>query len=71
MNLSEDEFLALSKERRAALDLAEMQAIQNYFIKEQRNPTDVEFETIAQTWSEHCVHKTFKAKVTIDDGAGH
>jgi phosphoribosylformylglycinamidine synthase II len=66
-NLSNDALLALSKHRRAALDLAEMKAIQNYFIKEQRDPTDVEFETIAQTWSEHCVHKTFKARVTIDD----
>ncbi|MBI4296048.1 MAG: phosphoribosylformylglycinamidine synthase subunit PurL, partial [Chloroflexi bacterium] len=27
------------------------------------NPTDVEMETLAQTWSEHCVHKTFKAKI--------
>ena len=27
-----------------------------------RDLTDVEFETIAQTWSEHCVHKTFKAQ---------
>ncbi len=67
-NLAADELLALSKERRAALDLPEMQAIQNYFIKEQRDPTDVEFEAIAQTWSEHCFHKTFKAKVTLDDG---
>ncbi|HCK67437.1 MAG TPA: phosphoribosylformylglycinamidine synthase subunit PurL [Anaerolineae bacterium] len=66
--LSDDELLALSKERRAALDLAEMKAIQNYFIAEKREPTDVEFETIAQTWSEHCVHKTFKAKITKDDG---
>ncbi len=65
--LSDNELLALSKERRAALDIAEMQAIQNYFIKEQRDPTDVEFETIAQTWSEHCVHKTFKAKIEIRD----
>ena len=64
-DLSDDELLALSKERRAALDLAEMQAIQNYFTKEERDPTDVEFETIAQTWSEHCVHKTFKAKIDI------
>ncbi|MBL8078306.1 MAG: phosphoribosylformylglycinamidine synthase subunit PurL [Anaerolineales bacterium] len=67
-NLSNDELLAVSKERRAALDLAEMQAIQNYYRSEDRDPTDVEFETIAQTWSEHCVHKTFKAKVTLDDG---
>ena len=67
-SLTTDELLALSKERRAALDLPEMQAVQNYFLKEQRDPTDVEFETIAQTWSEHCVHKTFKARVTIDNG---
>ena len=67
-DLSDEELLALSKERRAALDLAEMKAIQNYFFKEGRDPTDVEFETIAQTWSEHCVHKTFKAKVTLNDG---
>jgi phosphoribosylformylglycinamidine synthase II len=63
--LSDQGLLALSKERRAALDVAEMQAIQNYFIKADRDPTDVEFETIAQTWSEHCVHKTFKAKIEI------
>ncbi len=66
--LSNDKLIALSKERRAALDPAEMQAIQNYYRSEDRDPTDVEFETIAQTWSEHCVHKTFKAKVTLDDG---
>lgn len=67
-NLSSNDLLALSKERRAALDLVEMKAIQSYFNQEQRDPTDVEFETIAQTWSEHCVHKTFKAKITNDDG---
>lgn len=63
--LSNDGLLVLSKERRAALDLAEMQAIQNYYRSEGHDPTDVEFETIAQTWSEHCVHKTFKAKITL------
>ena len=67
-NLNDDELLSLSKDRRAALDLAEMQAIRDYCQKENRDLTDVEFETIAQTWSEHCVHKTFKAKVTLDDG---
>jgi phosphoribosylformylglycinamidine synthase subunit PurSL len=66
-NLSNDQLLAVSKDRRAALDWAEMRAIQNYFVKEGRDPTDVEFETLAQTWSEHCLHKTFKAKVTIED----
>ena len=69
-SLNADELLTLSKERRAALDLAEMEAIQNYYRKEQRDPTDVEFETIAQTWSEHCGHKTFKAKVDVESPNG-
>jgi phosphoribosylformylglycinamidine (FGAM) synthase PurS component len=29
-----------------------------------REPTDIELETIAQTWSEHCVHKTLKSRST-------
>jgi phosphoribosylformylglycinamidine synthase len=64
-NLSDGELLALSKDRRAALDLPEMQAIRAYCQKESRDLTDVEFETTAQTWSEHCVHKTFKANIDI------
>ena len=66
--LSDDELLALSRDRRAALDLVEMKAIRSYCQKENRDLTDVEFETIAQTWSEHCVHKTFKAKIEVDTG---
>ncbi len=62
--------LAISKERRAALDLAEMQAIRAYCEREGRDLTDVEFEAIAQTWSEHCGHKTFKGRITIDCGDG-
>lgn len=63
--LSDSELLALAEERRAALDLEEMRAIQSYFATLQREPTDVEFETIAQTWSEHCCHKTFKAFIAL------
>jgi phosphoribosylformylglycinamidine synthase len=65
--LDDDELLGLSRDRRAALDLAEMQAIQAHFRAEGRDPTDVEFETLAQTWSEHCVHKTFKARIDVED----
>ncbi len=65
--LDGDGLLAVSRDRRAALDLAEMQAIQTYFRSEDRDPTDVEFEMLAQTWSEHCVHKTFRAKIEIND----
>ena len=45
------------------LNLEEMQQIQKYFKKLKRNPTDCELETIAQTWSEHCGHKTFRGKI--------
>lgn len=63
--IDEFELLRLSKERRTALDLEEMKAIQSYYEKEGRDPTDIELEMIAQTWSEHCVHKTFKACITL------
>jgi len=55
--------LALSEGRRLALDLEEMRAIRDHFRHLGRDPTDVELETIAQTWSEHCAHKTFKALI--------
>ncbi len=43
----------------------ELQAIIAYFGQEGRNPIDAELETLAQTWSEHCVHKTFKGKLSF------
>ncbi len=48
------------------LDLEEMRAIQDYFEEMGRDPTDLELEVLAQTWSEHCVHKTFKSRLRID-----
>lgn len=65
--LDDTQLLALSRERRAALDIHEMNAIQNYYRELNREPTDVEFETIAQTWSEHCSHKTFRADIAVGD----
>ncbi len=44
----------------------ELQAIIAYFREQMRNPVDVELEILAQTWSEHCVHKTFKAEISFD-----
>ena len=38
-----------------------------YFQNEKRDPTDAELEMLAQTWSEHCVHKTFKALIDYTD----
>ncbi len=44
----------------------ELKAIIAYYREQGRNPTDVELETLAQTWSEHCVHKTFKGRIKFD-----
>ena len=65
----DDEGLAkLSSARGLALDLEQMQAVQRWFREDRREPTDAELETIAQTWSEHCAHTTFRAAITWTDG---
>ncbi|MES3031950.1 MAG: phosphoribosylformylglycinamidine synthase subunit PurL [Patescibacteria group bacterium] len=52
-----------------ALDLSSMQAIREYFAKLKRNPTDIELESLAQTWSEHCKHTIFANPIDdIKDG---
>ncbi len=53
----------LSREGHLFLDLHEMQAIRAKYKELGREPTDIELETLAQTWSEHCVHKTLKSTV--------
>lgn len=62
--LSDTQLVDLSNERRLSLDLHEMRTIRDHYTSVDREPTDLELEMLAQTWSEHCVHKTFKAKVT-------
>jgi phosphoribosylformylglycinamidine synthase len=61
--LSTDQLQALSVSGQLSLSLAEMQAIQAHFRSLGREPTDVELETLAQTWSEHCSHKTLKGAI--------
>jgi phosphoribosylformylglycinamidine synthase len=56
----------LSRAGQLSLNLAEMKAIQEHFRGQGRDPTDVELETLAQTWSEHCSHKTLKGKIDCD-----
>lgn len=66
--LSPAQLEALNKLRGLALDAAEMEVVQQWFLTEGRDPTDAELETIAQTWSEHCAHKTFTARITAQSG---
>jgi phosphoribosylformylglycinamidine synthase len=61
--LSDDELKRLSRQAHLFLSVEEMQAIREHFAALKREPTDLELETLAQTWSEHCVHKTLKSPV--------
>jgi len=49
---SENDLIEISSELALGLSLDEMKAVQTYFKSEKRNPTDVELQTISQTWSE-------------------
>jgi phosphoribosylformylglycinamidine synthase len=61
--MSDEELMEVSRAGLLSLNLEEMRTIQQHYREQQREPTDVELETLAQTWSEHCSHKTFKATV--------
>ncbi len=76
--LSNKELINLSKERLLALNLKEMQTIRDYFTRSEfieirkryglsHEITDLELESLAQTWSEHCKHKIFNAKISYLD----
>ncbi len=54
--------LELSRTGQLSMSLAELHAVQAHFRDLGRDPTDCELETIAQTWSEHCSHKTLRGR---------
>ena len=58
--------MALSKQGQLYLSLDEMRTIQAHFVELGREPTDAELETLAQTWSEHCSHKTLRGRVEFE-----
>jgi len=78
IDLDDSALQKLSKEMLLSLDLHEMQAVKQYFLCEKtgllrraqglpENPTDCELEVIGQTWSEHCKHKEFNARIHYRD----
>ncbi|MFB3925366.1 MAG: AIR synthase-related protein [Syntrophales bacterium] len=81
LEVGDDALLAISSQRVLALTLPEMKAIQNYLRKDSvraarkkaglgHRITDVELESIAQTWSEHCKHKIFNSLILYEDENG-
>lgn len=81
IGLTKEQLEKLSQDRLLALTIEEMEVIQNYYSSPETNalrkqagldlnPTDVELEMLAQSWSEHCKHKIFQARIRYDDGTG-
>ena len=67
---SDEELLEISKKGCLSLTLAEMKTIQEHYAQLGREPKDVELETVAQTWSEHCRHKTMRGSIDLDGPDG-
>ncbi|MDY0170863.1 MAG: phosphoribosylformylglycinamidine synthase subunit PurL [Thermoguttaceae bacterium] len=68
--MDDAELQSLSLDGQLFLSLAEMQTIRDHFREQGRDPTDVELETLAQTWSEHCSHKTLAGRIRYRDSGG-
>jgi phosphoribosylformylglycinamidine synthase II len=64
--LDDASLIELSRSGQLSLSLAELKAIQRHFAGLDRDPTDCELETLAQTWSEHCSHKTLKGRIAFE-----
>jgi phosphoribosylformylglycinamidine synthase len=82
LEVSDDALIEISRSGMLALTLEEMLAIQFYFRQDDviasrkavglgAMPTDVELEALAQTWSEHCKHKIFSARIEYEDEEGN
>ena len=78
LSVGMDELMRINRQRTWALSRDELAAIQKYFFRKRNmearkkmglgaSPTDVEMEALAQTWSEHCKHKIFNARIEYDE----
>ena len=70
LTMDDAQLVAFSKAGLLSLNLDELRVIQQHYKEQGREPTNVELETLAQTWSEHCSHKTFKATITYREFDG-
>jgi len=81
LDISDDGLVALSRDRLLALSLEEMKSVQAYYSRDSvaqrrkaaglgERPTDVEIEVLGQTWSEHCKHKIFNARIEYAEQGG-
>jgi phosphoribosylformylglycinamidine synthase len=68
--LSGEELKSLSDAMKLSLSREDMEVVQGIYREWDREPTDVEMEVIAQTWSEHCKHRIFAATIQHETERG-
>jgi phosphoribosylformylglycinamidine synthase len=79
LEVSDDELEKINIDNCLALTHGEMTYIRDHYRKPEvraereklglpMNPTDVELEVLAQTWSEHCKHKIFAGDIDYVEG---
>lgn len=66
----DEKLLQINRDGQLSLNLEELKTIQAHFAELGRDPTDIELETLAQTWSEHCSHKTLAGRIEYTDENG-
>lgn len=69
-DLTGEELKSLSDTMKLSLSREDMEVVQGIYREWDREPTDVEMEVIAQTWSEHCKHRIFAATITHESATG-
>ena len=60
VNARDEDLIKISSDLGLNLNLEEMKKIREYFREKGRNPYDIELQSIAQAWSEHCCYKSSK-----------
>ena len=82
LDVADEELMKISRDGMLALSIEEMKMLQAHaadpaFLQAREavglgsKLTDVELEALAQTWSEHCKHKIFSAKIIYEDEQGN
>ncbi len=66
LDKSDADLLTISRSGLLHFSLPEFRAIERHFRELGREPTDCELETLAQTWSEHCSHKTLRGRIDFN-----
>jgi phosphoribosylformylglycinamidine synthase II len=65
VSVGEKKAYLLCRKLKTGLNQEEVGAVRGHYKKLGREPTEIELQTIAQTWSEHCFHKVFKSRIKL------